>query len=66
MSPSENSSETDPSLPHERRLKRSELGQEATTGRSESSDWKSSLKISRFADELKERSTAPAMVPDAR
>lgn len=69
MSPSENSSAAaaaDPVLLHERRVNRSPLGHSPTTGSSRSSDWKSSLKISRFADELKERSTAPAMVPAAR
>lgn len=69
MSPRENSSAAaaaDPVLLHERRLNRSPLGHSPTTGSSLSSDWKSSLKISRFADELKERSTAPAMVPAAR
>jgi hypothetical protein len=65
--PSENCSEADPpaALPHERRLKRSELGASPASGNSRSSDWKSSLKISRLADELKDRSTAPAIVPAA-
>lgn len=66
ISPRENSSEPDTFLPHERRLKRSELGDSAMSGRSRSSDWKSSPKISRLAEELKERSTAPAMVPVAK
>lgn len=60
------SSEADSALLQERRLKRSALGQEPTTGSSCASDWKSSLKISRLEEELKERSTAPAIVPAAR
>lgn len=67
MRPSENCSEADPAvaLPQERRLKRSELVDSPTRGSSQSSDWKSSLNISRLADELNDRSTAPAMVPAA-
>lgn len=66
-SPREYSSETDPGgLPHDRRLNRSALGQAPARARSWASDWKSSLKISRVAVELKERSTEPAIVPAAR
>jgi hypothetical protein len=63
--PSENSSDED-GLDHDSRLNRSGLGTDATHGRSGASDWKSSLNSSRFAEELKDRSTAPAIVPAAR
>jgi hypothetical protein len=65
MRPSENSSDPTGDFPHDNRLNRSELIDSPTTGISRSSDWKSSSKISRFADELNDRSTAPAMVPAA-
>ncbi|MFS7889552.1 hypothetical protein Hanom_Chr00s000004g01608351 [Helianthus anomalus] len=65
--PSENSSETDDGdFPHDNRLNGSELGTEPANGRFRSSDWKSSRKISRFAEELNDMSTAPAIVPAAR
>lgn len=68
MSPRENSSlVADPVFPHERRLNRSVLGHSPTRGSScWWSDWKSSLKISRLEEELKEMSTTPAIVPAAR
>ena len=53
-------------LDHDSRLNRSGLGTDTARGRSGASDWKSSLNISRFAEELKDRSTAPDIVPAAR
>lgn len=63
--PSENSSD-EAGLDHDSRLNRSGLGTDTARGRSGASDWKSSLNISRFAEELKDRSTAPDIVPAAR
>lgn len=64
--PKEYSLDADPGFPQERRLKRSLLGQAPTTGSTCESERKSILKISRLAEELKERSTAPVMVPAAK
>lgn len=65
-SPSENSSEPDVGdFPQDNRLNGSEMGIAPTKGSLRSSDWKSSWKISRFADELNDMSTAPAIVPAA-
>lgn len=66
IKPREYSSLLDPGFPQDNRLKRSLLAHSPTTGSSHSSEWKSNLKISKLADELKDRSTAPAIVPAAR
>jgi hypothetical protein len=54
-----------PKVPHDKRLKRSAVTQELSTGRSNSVLAKSSLSNSKLADELKLRSMAPAIVPTA-
>lgn len=72
MSPNWNSSDSDGAFPHVSRWKRSELGAEPEGYNSlcslpsRPSGTKSSLKMSRFAEELNCRSTAPAIVPAAK
>lgn len=63
--PSENPSDPAGALPQDSRLNRSELAHSPATGNSRSPDRKLRSKISRLAEELKDRSTAPAMVPAA-
>lgn len=63
--PSEYSSESAGPFSHDNRLKRSELGTVPARINCRSSETKSSSNISRFAEELNCRSTAPAIVPAA-
>ncbi len=66
MTPRGNSSKLPtPKVPHDKRLKRSTVTHELSTGRSNSVLAKSSFSNSKFADELKLRSMAPAIVPTA-